>query len=121
MLAAAVGWAGFPLVVKPSRAGSALGVAVVGDSRHLARAVVDAFADGDTALIQEFVPGTEVAVSVVEVDGTVRVMPAVEVVADGGSYDYTACCTTGATEFSASAARRTRRLVCAACPPSTSW
>jgi D-alanine-D-alanine ligase len=33
VLAAAADWAGFPLVVKPSRGGSALGVGVVGDPR----------------------------------------------------------------------------------------
>ncbi|PRY11443.1 D-alanine--D-alanine ligase family protein [Kineococcus rhizosphaerae] len=103
VLAAAADWAGFPLVVKPSRGGSALGVAVVGETRDLARAVVDAFAYGDTALVQQFVPGTEVAVSVVETGGTVQVLPAVEIVADGGSYDYAARYTAGATEFFAPA------------------
>ena len=103
VLAAAAAWAGFPLVVKPSRGGSALGVAVVGDPRDLARAVVDSFAYGDTALVQQHVPGTEVAVSVVEVDGEVLVLPAVEIVADGGSYDYGARYTAGATEFFAPA------------------
>lgn len=103
VLAAAGAWAGFPLVVKPSRGGSALGVAVVGDPRDLARAVVDSFAYGDTALVQQHVPGTEVAVSVVELAGTTRVLPAVEIVADGGSYDYTARYTAGATEFFAPA------------------
>ncbi|WP_380172064.1 D-alanine--D-alanine ligase [Kineococcus sp. DHX-1] len=99
VLAAAADWAGFPLVVKPSRGGSALGVAVVGDVRDLARAVVDAFAYGDTAVVQEHVPGTEVAVSVVETAGEVFVLPAVEIVVDGGSYDYAARYTAGATEF----------------------
>jgi D-alanine-D-alanine ligase len=99
VLAAAADWAGFPLVVKPSRGGSALGVGVVGDPRELARAVVDAFAYGDTALVQQFVPGVEVAVSVLELDGRPRVLPAVEIVADSGSYDYTARYTAGATEF----------------------
>nr|WP_281373080.1 D-alanine--D-alanine ligase [Kineococcus aurantiacus] len=103
VLAAAADWAGFPLVVKPSRGGSALGVAVVGDTRDLARAVVDAFAYGDTAVVQRFVPGTEVAVSVVEVAGELHVLPAVEVVADGGAYDYAARYTAGATEFFAPA------------------
>ncbi|MGI4893685.1 MAG: D-alanine--D-alanine ligase family protein, partial [Janthinobacterium lividum] len=103
VLAAAGAWAGFPLVVKPSRGGSALGVAVVGDPRDLARAVVDSFAYGDTALVQQHVPGVEVAVSVVDIEGELVVLPAVEIVADGGSYDYTARYTAGATEFFAPA------------------
>jgi len=103
VLAAAGAWAGFPLVVKPSRGGSALGVAVVDGPGDLARAVVDSFAYGDTAVVQQHVRGTEVAVSVVEVDGELLVLPAVEIVADGGSYDYTARYTAGATEFFAPA------------------
>ena len=57
-----------------------------------------AFAYGDTALVERFVDGTEVAVSVVERAGPVA-LPAVEIVPDGGFYDYAARYTAGATEF----------------------
>lgn len=87
-----------PLVVKPSRGGSALGVTVVRAAEDLPRAMVDAFAYGDTALLEQAVEGTEVAVSVVDTgDGPVA-LPAVEVVTDG-PYDYDARYNPGRTEY----------------------
>ena len=89
---------GLPLVVKPSRGGSALGVTLVRDAGELARAMVDAFAYGDTALIERAVEGREVAVSVVEGPDGVRALPPVEIVTDG-PYDYDARYNPGRTEY----------------------
>lgn len=90
---------GFPLVVKPTRGGSALGVSVVRTPDELPAAMVGAFAYGDVALLERFVAGTEVAVGVVETaDGPVA-LPAVEIVPDGGLYDYSARYTAGTTQF----------------------
>lgn len=92
-----------PLVVKPSRGGSALGTSVVESPEDLPAAMVAAFAYAETALIETRVVGTEVAVSVVDLgDGPVA-LPAVEIVPDGGLYDYAARYTAGATEFFAPA------------------
>ncbi|PPK93843.1 D-alanine-D-alanine ligase [Kineococcus xinjiangensis] len=99
VLEAALERFGLPLVVKPSRGGSALGMSIVREAGDLARAVVECFAYGETAVLQHFVAGTEVAVSVLDLDGSPRALPAVEIVADGGSYDYTARYTAGAVEF----------------------
>lgn len=90
---------GFPLVVKPTRGGSALGVSVVRDERDLPPAMVSAFAYGDTAMIQRFVVGTEVAVGVIDTADGPRALPAVEIVPESGMYDYHARYTAGATEF----------------------
>ncbi len=90
---------GLPLVVKPSRGGSALGVSVVRDAHDLPSAMVGAFAYGDTALVERFIAGTEIAVSVVERAGQAQALPAVEIVPDGGIYDYAARYTAGTTEF----------------------
>jgi len=90
---------GFPLVVKPTRGGSALGVSVVRKPDELPAAMVGAFAYGDVALLERFVEGTEVAVGVIETaDGPVA-LPAVEIVPDGGLYDYSARYTAGTTQF----------------------
>ena len=88
-----------PLVVKPARGGSALGVSVVRAAGELPRAMVDCFAYGDVALVERFVDGVEVAVSVVDAGDGPLALPAVEIVADGGMYDYDARYTAGATEF----------------------
>jgi D-alanine-D-alanine ligase len=88
-----------PLAVKPAHGGSALGVTVVRQEAALPRAMVDCFAYGEVALVESAVTGTEVAVSVVDTGTGPRALPAVEIVADGGVYDYDARYTAGATEF----------------------
>jgi D-alanine-D-alanine ligase len=98
VLDAVVSRLGLALMVKPTRGGSSLGATVVRSAEALPAAMVAAFAYGDTALIERFVTGSEVAVSVVD-DGEVRALPVVEVVPDGGFYDYGARYTAGATEF----------------------
>ncbi|WP_449386055.1 D-alanine--D-alanine ligase family protein [Cellulomonas soli] len=89
---------GFPLMVKPSRGGSALGVSLVTSHDELPRAMVDCFSYSDTALVERAVAGTEVGVSVVDTgDGPVA-LPAVEIVTDG-AYDYDARYNPGRTEY----------------------
>ncbi len=93
-----LGSLGLPLAVKPSRGGSALGVTLVRAEEDLPRAMVNCFAYGDTALIEQAIDGTELAVSVVDTgDGPVA-LPAVEVVTDG-PYDYDARYVPGRTEY----------------------
>ena len=90
---------GLPLFVKPAKGGSALGCHVVRDAAELPGAMVNAFAYGDTALVESFVEGTEVAVPVVDVGDGPRALPIVSITPDGGVYDYTARYTAGSTEF----------------------
>lgn len=94
---------GLPLFVKPARGGSALGAGLVQRARELPAAMVECFAYGDTALIERCVEGTEVAVGVIDFSGGPRALPAVEIVPDGGRYDYTARYTPGRAEFFAPA------------------
>jgi D-alanine-D-alanine ligase len=90
---------GLPLFVKPARGGSALGCSVVHDAADLPAAMVNAFSYGDTALVEAFVQGTEVAVAVVDTGDGPRALPVVGIFPDGGVYDYTARYTAGSTEF----------------------
>ncbi|MCB0897793.1 MAG: D-alanine--D-alanine ligase [Actinobacteria bacterium] len=90
---------GLPLMVKPTRGGSALGATLVRTAEELPPAMVAAFAYGDSAMLEQYVPGTEVAVSVVDLgDGPVA-WPAVEIQPRSGIYDYAARYTAGETEF----------------------
>jgi D-alanine-D-alanine ligase len=93
---------GLPLVVKPARGGSALGVTTVTDRADLPRAMVDCFAYGEVALIEKAVSGVEVAVSVVGEGRSVYALPPVEIVTDG-NYDYDARYNPGRTEYFAPA------------------
>ncbi len=92
-----------PIIVKPTKGGSSLGATIVHAKSELASALVAAFAYGDVVLIEHFVTGVEVAVSVIERDGQPVALPAVEIVPDGGFYNYTARYTAGTTEFFAPA------------------
>ncbi len=90
---------GLPLMLKPDQGGSALGAQVVRNRADLPAAMVSCFAYADTVLAERFVAGTEVAVSVVQDGDEPRALPAVEVDAVGGFYDYTARYTPGAASF----------------------
>ncbi|MEX0660063.1 MAG: D-alanine--D-alanine ligase [Egibacteraceae bacterium] len=90
---------GDDLVVKPSQGGASMGVRRVEAGGDLAAALVTAFSYHEVVLIERFVAGAEVAVSVV--DG--EPLPAVEIVPRAGTYDFAARYTHGATEFFAPA------------------
>jgi D-alanine-D-alanine ligase len=90
---------GFPMIVKPARGGSALGCTKVTDVDALPSAMVSAYSYGDLAVVEEFIEGTEVAVTVVELDGQQVPLPAVEIRPNSGIYDYTARYTAGETRF----------------------
>lgn len=103
VLTALVGRLDLPLVVKPARGGSALGVATVVAAAELPRAMVGCFAYGEVALVQRAVTGTEVAVSVVDTGDGPFALPAVEIVTATGAYDYAARYTPGSAEYFAPA------------------
>lgn len=100
---------GVPLVVKPATGGSSLGLTIVEDAGRLPQAIVGAFSYAEAVLIESFVAGTEVAVTVL--DG--EALPAVEIQPKEGTYDFAARYTAGATEFHAPA--RLDAEVAAAC------
>jgi len=99
VLDALVARLGLPLFVKPARGGSALGCALARTPKDLPAAMRGCFAYGDTALVEQFVDGVEIAVSVVDTGSGPTALAAVEIVPDSGSYDYAARYTAGATRF----------------------
>jgi D-alanine-D-alanine ligase len=100
---------GMPLVVKPVTGGSSLGLSFVLAASELPGAIVGALSYADAVLVERFIEGTEVAVTVL--DG--RALPPVEVSPKDGRYDFAARYTAGATEFHAPA--RLDAAVIAAC------
>jgi D-alanine-D-alanine ligase len=99
LMEAVVGQVGLPLVVKPARGGSALGASIVRSVEELPSAMVNCYAYGPVALIEQYIDGTEVAVTVVDTGDGPRALPAVEIRPDSGFYDYEARYTAGATQF----------------------
>mgnify|MGYP003369683938 CR=1 FL=1 len=77
----------FPLAVKPARGGSAMGVHRVDSADGLGVAVLDALTFDNEVLIERWVEGVEVAVSVVGTGESVRALPPVEICAREGLYD----------------------------------
>ncbi|SNS79324.1 D-alanine--D-alanine ligase [Geodermatophilus saharensis] len=94
---------GLPLMVKPASGGSALGAQKVTRVEDLPAAMVSCFAYGDTVLVERFVDGVEVALSVVDLGEGPRALPAVEIEPESGVFDYTARYTPGLTEYHAPA------------------
>jgi D-alanine-D-alanine ligase len=87
---------GFPLVVKPSRGGSSLGVKFAADAGEVPQALVSAFSYDDRVLLERFVAGRELAVSVLGGEA----LPVVEAIPTGGdSYDFEARYEIGRTRF----------------------
>lgn len=89
----------FPLMVKPARSGSALGAVKVATAEELPAALVGAFAYGKMAVVEEFIDGVELAVTVIDGADGPRALPPVEIRPAGGVYDYEARYTAGATRF----------------------
>ena len=100
-LGRAVDRVGLPCIVKPSRSGSALGVTTVARESDLPAAVMAALSFSGGVVVESAIVGTEIAIGVVGTPGDV--LPAVEIVPKGGTFDYAARYTAGATEYFAPA------------------
>jgi D-alanine-D-alanine ligase len=94
---------GLPLMVKPASGGSSLGVQKVSRVEDLPAAMVSCFAYGDTVMVERFVDGVELALSVVDLGQGPESLPAVEIVPESGVFDYTSRYTPGMTEYHAPA------------------
>jgi D-alanine-D-alanine ligase len=87
---------GFPLVVKPSRGGSSLGVKFARSPGEVPQALVSAFSYDDRVLLERFVDGRELAVSVLGDEP----LPVVEaILLEGDRYDFEARYEIGRTTF----------------------
>lgn len=85
----------YPLVVKPAREGSTIGISIVHNQQELAAGLDEAFRHDDLVLVEQFIAGAEVTVGVL--DG--QPLPIIQVVPKGGFYDYQAKYTPGHTEY----------------------
>ncbi|MDO8683904.1 MAG: D-alanine--D-alanine ligase [Armatimonadota bacterium] len=87
----------YPVIVKPSKQGSTIGMSKVESEDELATAVETALKYDDQLLIEKFITGAEITAGVLGNDDLI-VLPLVEIVPSGGFYDYEAKYTPGATE-----------------------
>jgi D-alanine-D-alanine ligase len=89
---------GLPLVVKPSSQGSAQGINFVQKEDEITAALLGAFSYGDKIILEKYVRGMEVAVSVIG-NERARSLPPVEIAPKKGHFDFQAMYTMGATEY----------------------
>ncbi len=87
------------LVVKPCGCGSTVGVSILQGTKGLQEALDLAFRFDRRALIEEYVPGKELTVTVWEPKGRAECLPVIEIRPRVGVYDYASKYTPGATEY----------------------
>jgi D-alanine-D-alanine ligase len=86
---------GWPAIVKPNSAGSSVGFAILHGAADV-RAAVKAAAVYDARLVfEEFIPGRELTVAVVES----QALPVIEIVPNAGVYDYRSKYTKGSSRY----------------------
>ena len=86
---------GFPVFVKPRRAGSSVGAGKANDMAELRARLEEAAQFDRSVLVERFVAGTEIAVAVL--DG--RALGAIEIVPRGEFYDYKSKYQKGQSEY----------------------
>ncbi len=85
----------FPVVVKPSSQGSTVGTSIVESKRELGGALGLARKFGKEVLIEEYIPGRELTVGILGREP----LPVVEVIPEGGFYDYDHKYTRGKSQY----------------------
>ena len=88
-----------PVVVKPAKSGSAQGVTIVRKADQLSRAMIDAYVYCDVAIIERYVEGTELAISIIDLGAGPIALPAVEIQPVDGQFGYQERYTAGETNY----------------------
>ncbi len=87
-VAAVPGELGLPLIVKPAREGSSIGLTKVTEAGQMAAAVAAAEALDCDVLCEQFIAGDEVTCPVLGTGDSARALPVIRIVAPEGNYDY---------------------------------
>ena len=90
---------GFPVVVKPNNQGSSVGFSFVREPEELIEAVAKAASYSSDVLVERYIAGREITVAIL--DG--EPLPVVEIVPEGGFYDYKRKYTKGTSRYVAPA------------------
>ncbi|GAB4442822.1 MAG: D-alanine--D-alanine ligase [bacterium] len=85
----------FPLVVKPPKEGSTIGISIVKDEEEYMKAVEEAFSLDKELLVEEYIKGKELTVAVFNEE----VFTPIEISPKKGFYDYFSKYTKGETEY----------------------
>ncbi|MCF8261337.1 MAG: D-alanine--D-alanine ligase [Melioribacteraceae bacterium] len=86
---------GFPCVIKPNDGGSTVGLTICKNEDEFIRNVEFAFKYSPAVLVEEFIPGKELTVGILED----KSLPVLEIVPNSGFYDYEAKYESGNTQY----------------------
>ena len=89
---------GLPVVIKAPTQGSSIGVYIVERAKEISRAVEEAFKFGNEILVEEFIKGRELTVSILQDGDEVKALPIIEITTTTGRYDYETKYTKGASK-----------------------
>lgn len=89
----------WPLVVKPAAEGSTIGISIVRKPSEWRGALRRAHRYDREAVVEAYIPGHEVTVSVLRGARRPIALPTIEIVAPGGFYDYAAKYTKGRSRY----------------------
>lgn len=81
---------GFPMFVKPNSGGSSYGITKVKKIEDLDGAILDAFKEDDTIIIEEAIKGRELTCGVYRKNASVYLLPLIEIVPKTEYFDYEA-------------------------------
>ena len=89
----------FPLIIKPNKEGSSVGIHIAQDKRELEDLIVQSIKDYDSLMVEEFVKGREMTVGILEENHKFFALPILELVPHNDFYDFEAKYTDGMTDF----------------------
>ena len=85
----------YPVVAKTPEGGSTIGIAICGDEQTLHKALPGILGRGSEVLLEQYVAGREITVTVL--DG--EALPIVEIIPESGFFDFEAKYTKGRTKY----------------------
>jgi len=86
---------GMPLFVKPACSGSSVGITKVKTAEELPQAIETALKEDNRVIIEEFIPGREMACGLIMNKGRLTVFPLTEIISKKEFFDYEAKYTKG--------------------------
>jgi len=88
----------FPLFIKPNNGGSSVGMSKVHNVAGLPEALKKAFNEDSQILVEEFIKGREFSIGIARLHGTLKVLPASEIISSKEFFDYEAKYSPGVSE-----------------------
>jgi len=89
---------GFPLVVKPSAQGSALGIRLAKKKEDMTDAIISALGYSKKVILEKYIEGRELAVSIIGSDKP-ETLPIVEIVPENNFFDFDSRSKASGTEY----------------------